>query len=59
MSTRSESIYGIECLCGHFLESEARTLVCPYCRRSIVIEWPAREEPEAPLLLESSVAVAV
>jgi hypothetical protein len=40
------SVYCVECLCGHHIESEADTLICPSCHRLVVIEWPAAEEEE-------------
>jgi hypothetical protein len=40
---RTTSVYCVECLCGHHLESESKELVCPGCQRQIVIEWPAQE----------------
>ena len=38
------STYSLECVCGHHLESETVTLVCPKCQLLVVIEWPADAE---------------
>ena len=41
---RTASVYSVECICGHHIESETNTLICPACERLIVIEWPAVDE---------------
>ncbi len=41
---RSRSVYSLDCICGHHIESETTELVCPGCQRPVRIEWPA--EPE-------------
>jgi hypothetical protein len=38
---RMNSVYCVECLCGHHIESDADMLICPSCHRLVVIEWPA------------------
>jgi hypothetical protein len=42
-SLLGQAAYCFECLCGHQIETEAKTLACPRCQRVIVIEWPAQE----------------
>jgi hypothetical protein len=37
---QSESVYCVECICGHHIESATSTLICPGCQRLVVIEWP-------------------
>lgn len=41
---RETSVYSVECVCGHHIESESRSLVCPTCKRHVVIDWPASIE---------------
>jgi hypothetical protein len=46
---RSRSVYSLDCICGHHIESETTTLDCPECYRPIEIDWPAKpEENQAP-----------
>ena len=45
---RTASVYSVECICGRLIESETNSLVCPGCRRLVVIEWPAAEEQPRP-----------
>lgn len=41
---RFHSVYSVDCVCGHHIESETIDLICAGCQRRIRIEWPA--EPE-------------
>lgn len=41
---RSHSVYSVDCVCGHHLESETTELICPGCQRQVVIEWSAKPE---------------
>jgi hypothetical protein len=43
---RLKSVYCVECLCGHHIESETNTLTCPGCQRLVQIEWSAGEEEQ-------------
>lgn len=50
-----KSLYCVECICGHYIESETNILICPGCQRQVVIDWHNREQdddrertPEAP-----------
>ncbi len=50
-----KSLYCVECICGHYIESETNTLICPGCERLVVIDWHNREpandrerDPQAP-----------
>jgi hypothetical protein len=45
---RSRSVYSLDCICGHHIESESTELVCPDCQREIRIEWPAETEENPP-----------
>ena len=38
-----KSLYCVECICGYYIESETNTLICPGCRRLVVIDWHNRE----------------
>jgi hypothetical protein len=38
-----KSLYCAECICGHYIESETNTLICPGCQRLVVIDWHNRE----------------
>ena len=38
-----KSLYCVECICGHYIESETNTLMCPSCQRLVVIDWHNRE----------------
>jgi hypothetical protein len=38
-----KSLYCVECICGYSIESETNTLICPGCRRLVVIDWHNRE----------------
>jgi hypothetical protein len=38
-----KSLYCVECICGHYIESETNTLICPGCRRMVVIDWHNRK----------------
>ena len=44
---RVTSVFCFECLCGRHIETEARTLECPSCRRQLVIEWGRKEEKDS------------
>ena len=44
---RHSSVYCVECVCGHYIESESKILECPVCHRGVVMEWPAREVQKA------------
>ncbi len=41
---RATSVYSVDCICGHHIETETTTLTCPECHRLVVIEWPAKTE---------------
>jgi hypothetical protein len=41
---QAQSVYCVQCLCGHLIESESEILCCPVCERQIVIEWAADEK---------------
>jgi hypothetical protein len=41
---QTESVYCVECICGHRIESATNNLICPGCQRLVVIEWPASIE---------------
>jgi len=43
---RATSMYSLDCVCGHDLESKGRVLVCPGCKRLIEIDWPATESSD-------------
>lgn len=45
---RTTSVYSVDCICGHHIESETAELVCPGCGRLVVIEWPAVPEEKQP-----------
>ncbi len=45
---RQRPIYSVECVCGRWIETETLALPCPPCRRDVVIEWPAEEQPHTP-----------
>jgi hypothetical protein len=38
-----KSLYCVECICGHYIESETNTLICPGCQRLVIIDWHNRE----------------
>jgi hypothetical protein len=38
-----KSLYCVECVCGHYIESETNTLICPGCQRLVLIDWQDRE----------------
>jgi hypothetical protein len=38
-----KSLYCVECICGHYIESDTNTLICPGCQRLVVIDWHNRE----------------
>lgn len=36
-------MYSLDCLCGQAIDTDTNLLLCPYCQRLIVIEWPGHE----------------
>jgi hypothetical protein len=54
----SKSVYCVECICGHHIESEMPTVTCPACQREVQIEWPAREEEHEHLEVKQTLAAA-
>ena len=59
-----KSLYCVECICGHYIESETDTLICPGCQRLVVIDWKNRErdddherDSEAPLPTQRKIRI--
>ena len=44
---RVTSVFCFQCLCGRYIETEARMLECPSCHRQLVIEWGRKEEKDS------------
>ena len=46
---RKHSVYSVDCVCGHHIETETPSLICPGCGRQVEVQWPAQSErTEAP-----------
>lgn len=38
---RATSVYSVECVCGHQIETKTTALFCGECGRLVIIRWPA------------------
>lgn len=41
---RKHSVYSVDCVCGHHIETETPTLICAGCGRQVEIQWPAIDQ---------------
>lgn len=44
---RTSSVFCAECICGLHIETPARELICPNCKRLIVFEWGVADADNA------------